>query len=82
MGIKRNQLCNWPSLRRYIIFQGRAGVGIDTRCRISYPQHGCAAHVETHIGREGGKRGEREKRRRAAGMRAPDGGQLCDGAAS
>lgn len=54
MGIKRNQLCNWPSLRRYIIFQGRAGVGIDTRCRISYPQHGCAAHVETHIGREAG----------------------------
>lgn len=54
MGIKRNQLCNWPSLRRYIIFQGRAGVGIDTRCRISYPQHGCAAHVETHIRREVG----------------------------
>lgn len=73
VGIKRNQLCNWPSLRRYIIFQGRAGVGIDTRCRISYPQHGCAAHVETHIGRKGGG---------AAGMRAPDGGQLCDGAAS
>lgn len=80
MGIKRNQLCNWPSLRRYIIFQGRAGVGIDTRCRISYPQHGCAAHVETHIRREVGVGGE--QRRRAAGMRAPDGGQLCDGAAS
>lgn len=41
---------------------------------ISYHEHGYAAHVESTV------RETQKKKRwsRAIGMRAPDGGQLCD----